>query len=380
MSPNKAKRRRTQVRLAQRAYRSRKEAELQALKTRAHELEMLIERMNEKFISFTDDLIKSGMLSKRPDVAWGLHQTIAQSLFLANQVVSVAADDADPLDVERNVPETRASGADIDATEGDIYNANDTYDYARIPLPDIQELTAQVRREDSSQDPFAVTQGYDPAVPEIPIQATRPCPTPLSLNSPLPNTHTLERASFARRLYRACVEQGHQCLTNPSHHFEELAYKFRLSMKLFPLQHIIAHFEEFLSGRHHEAIMELNVPFISIGGAGTHFQHQQRSYLADNTSFQPSVIQVAAEQVDPDMRGDWFDCYDVEGYLEECRIVPVRGLPLAKMKFPTFPGLERDRSHQQISGLNAPQHSGSQKIIDEITLIQRKSTWSSQLS
>jgi hypothetical protein len=79
---------------------------------------MLIERMNEKFISFTDDLIKSGMLSKRPDVAWSLHQTIAQSLFLANQVVSVAADDADPLSVERNVPETRASGADIDATEG----------------------------------------------------------------------------------------------------------------------------------------------------------------------------------------------------------------------------------------------------------------------
>ncbi|GLA48811.1 hypothetical protein AnigIFM63604_004394, partial [Aspergillus niger] len=331
---------------------------------------MLIERMNEKFISFTDVLIKSGMLSKRPDVAWRLHQTIAQSLFLANQVVSVAADDADPLDAERNVPETRASGADVDATEGGIYNANDTYDVARIPLPDIQELTAQVRREDSSQDPFAVSQGYDPAVPEIPIQATRPCPTPLSLNSPLPNTHTLERASFARRLYRACVEQGHQCLTNPSHQLEELAYKFRLSMKLFPLQHIIAHFEEFLSGRHHE-MMELNIPFISIGGAGTHFQHQQRSYLADNASFQPSMIQVAAEQVDPDMRGDWFDCYDVEGYLEDCRIVPVRGLPLAKMTFPTFPGLERDRSsHQQISVLNDPQHSGSQKIIDEITLIQ----------
>ncbi|KAL5358835.1 hypothetical protein BJX96DRAFT_183363 [Aspergillus floccosus] len=345
MSPN---RRKTQVRLAQRAYRSRKEAELQALKSRVHELETLIERMNVTFLSFTDDLIRSGVLSTCPDVTRRLHQTIAQSLSFANRVVSGAADDADPINTERYVLETRASGAVVDATEGDVANANDTYDVARIPLPDIHELAVQAQGEDSSQELFAVTQKYDLAAPEIPTQATSLYSTPLFLNIPLSSAHTLERAGFARRLYRACVEQGHQCLTNPSHQLDELAYKFRLPMRLFPLQHIKAHFEEFLSGKSHGALMELNVPFISIGGAGTHFQHQQRSYVADNTSFQPSMIQVATERVDPDMRGDWFDCYDVEGYLENCRIVPVRSLSLA----------------------TTSQQSENQKIIDETTLIQ----------
>ncbi|KAB8227699.1 bZIP transcription factor [Aspergillus alliaceus] len=371
MSPN---RRRTQVRLAQRAYRSRKEAELQALKTQVHELEMLVEQMNATFLSFTDDLIKSGVLSTCPDVALRLHQTIAQSLSFANRVVSVAADDADPLDTEGNAVETRARGGVVDTTEGDVANANDNlYDVAEIPLPDIQELAVQAQREDSSQDPFAVTPKHDIAVPEIPTQATSLYPTPLFFNTPLSGTHILERASFAHRLYRACVERGYQCLTNPSHQLEELeelAYKFRLPMKLFPLQHIRAHFEKFLSDGYHGALMELNVPFISIGGAGTHFQHQQRSYLTDNASFQPSMIQVATERVDPDMRGDWFDCYDVEGYLEKCRIVPVRGLPLAKMTLPTLPGLKRALRHQQTSSLSTSQQSENPKIIDETTLIE----------
>lgn len=307
--------------------------------------------MNVTFLSFTDDLIKSGVLSTCPDVTQRLHQTIAQSLSFANRVVSMAADDAEPLDTERNVLETRSSEGVVDATEGDVADTNDTYNFANISLPNIHELAVQAQTEDSSQDLFAVTGKHDLAVPEIPTQATHLYSSPLVLNIPLRSIHTVEQASFARRLYRACVEQGHQCLTNASHQLDELEYRFRLPMKLFPLQHIKAHFEEFLRGRSHGALMELNVPFISIGGAGTHFQHQQRSYVAGSTSLQPSMIQVATERVDPDMRGDWFDCYDVEGYLEKCGIAPVRSLSVA----------------------NASQQSDNQKIIDETTLIQRKS-------
>ncbi|GIK05796.1 hypothetical protein Aspvir_009909 [Aspergillus viridinutans] len=373
VSPNEAKRRRTQVRLAQRAYRSRKEAELQALKARVHELEMLVERMNETFLSFTDDLMKSDVLSTYPDVARRLHQTIAQSLSLANRAVLVAEDDAEPTNAETNVPDTKANAGVVDATEQDVANANDTYDVANVPLPDILEFAVRDGREDSSQYPAQITQQSNLAVPEIPTQATPLYSTPLFLNSPS-STYSPEGASFAHRLYRACAEQGHQCLTNPSYQLEELTYKFRLPLKVFTLQDIRARFDEFLSGGHHGTVMELNIPFISIGGAGTHFKHNQRSYDADNVSFQPSIIQVAAERVDPDMRGDWFDCYDVEGYLEKCRIIPVRGLALAKMRVPAaLPGLERGLRNQRVSGPSTSQQFGNQKIIDETILIECKS-------
>jgi hypothetical protein len=101
--------------------------------------------------------------------------------------------------------------------------------------------------------------------------------------------------------------------------------------------------------------VELSIPFISIGGAGTHFKHSQRSYVAEDAWFQPIMMQATTGPVDSDMRGDWFDCYDVEGYLDNCGIVPVRSLAGA-----------------HLSGRSTPQQMGNKKIIDETLLIQRK--------
>jgi hypothetical protein len=335
---------------------------------------MLVERMNETFLSFTDDLMKSGVLLTYPDVARRLHQTIAQSLSLTNRAVSVVEDVAEPPIAETNAPEAKANADVVDATEQDVANANDTFDVANIPLPDILEFAVRAQRQASSQYPAQTSQQSNFTVLEIPTQTTPLYSTPLFWNTPSSSTYSLEGASFAHRLYRACVEQGHRCLTNPPYRLEELTYKFRLPLTVFTLHNIRAHFEESLSGGHHGTLMELNIPFFSIGGAGTHFKHNQRSYDADNGSFQPSIIQVATERVDPDMRGDWFDCYDVEGYLEKCRVVPVRRLARAKMTVPaSLPGLERGRRKQHVSGPSTSQQFGHQKIIDETILIECKS-------
>ncbi|OJJ05322.1 hypothetical protein ASPVEDRAFT_44813 [Aspergillus versicolor CBS 583.65] len=324
-SPN---RRRTQIRLAQRAYRSRRETEMQALRTRVDELESLLEQMNETFLSFTDDLIKSGALSTRPAVARRLHQTIAQSLSLTNEAVLVA-DDANPSTAEINALETTAP-------------ANDTCEAGNVPIADSQ-------REDSIHYTSSVAPRYAFAVPDVPAQVTSLYPSPLFLNSQPYSTSSLESVSFADRLYRACIEQGHHCLTNPSSQLEELMYKFRLPLTVLPLHNIRAHFEEFLNGGYHGALVAMSIPFISIGGAGTHFKHSQRSYAVEDAWFQPSMMQATTGRVDSDMRGDWFDCYDVEGYLDNCGIVPVRSLA---------------------GGRSIPQQMGNKKIIDETILIQ----------
>jgi hypothetical protein len=283
----------------------------------------------------------------------------------------VVEDVAEPPIAETNAPEAKANADVVDATEQDVANANDTFDVANIPLPDILEFAVRAQRQASSQYPAQTSQQSNFTVLEIPTQTTPLYSTPLFWNTPSSSTYSLEGASFAHRLYRACVEQGHRCLTNPPYRLEELTYKFRLPLTVFTLHNIRAHFEESLSGGHHGTLMELNIPFFSIGGAGTHFKHNQRSYDADNGSFQPSIIQVATERVDPDMRGDWFDCYDVEGYLEKCRVVPVRRLARAKMTVPaSLPGLERGRRKQHVSGPSTSQQFGHQKIIDETILIE----------
>jgi hypothetical protein len=69
-----AERRRAQVRLAQRAYRSRQEATVSQLKNRIVEMESVIETMTEAFLAFSDRLMQSGVLNASPDIAQSLKE------------------------------------------------------------------------------------------------------------------------------------------------------------------------------------------------------------------------------------------------------------------------------------------------------------------
>ncbi|KAL3481321.1 hypothetical protein BJX99DRAFT_163461 [Aspergillus californicus] len=263
--------RRAQVRLAQQAYRSRNEAKLQSLSNRVQELETAMERINTSFLSLTDELIKNDFLTLYPALGLKVHQTIRQTLFFTNQAISAVDGDGD-LD---------ASAADDEGPK-------------TRPKPDgpVQSPVQDI----------------------IPLQ-NAPHLHPLSLNA------ASAGKSFARRLYRACVEQGYRCLTDPSTEPETLARIFRLPLKMVTGQYIVAHFEAFLRYGQHLSPGELDLPFFSIGGAGTHFKHDQRSYTVQSSAPESGVVQLGVDQIDGEMRGEWFDCYDVEGYLASARIV-----------------------------------------------------------
>jgi hypothetical protein len=70
-----ADRRRTQIRLAQRAYRHRKETTISALKQRVVDLQSTIEQMNKAFTSLHDNLISSGVTTDKPTIARQLQKT-----------------------------------------------------------------------------------------------------------------------------------------------------------------------------------------------------------------------------------------------------------------------------------------------------------------
>ncbi|EUC46710.1 hypothetical protein COCMIDRAFT_35701 [Bipolaris oryzae ATCC 44560] len=64
-----ADRRRTQIRLAQRAYRQRKETTIASLKKQTTQLHSIIEQMNNSFHRLTESTLKSGLLQLNPDLA-----------------------------------------------------------------------------------------------------------------------------------------------------------------------------------------------------------------------------------------------------------------------------------------------------------------------
>lgn len=369
ITDQESKRRRTQIRLAQRAYRSRKEATIVSLEGRVHQLEMLVEQINQTFLSFTDELMKYDVLITYPDLARKLHQTIEQSLSFTNQAVSVVHDDSGTsTDAER--PETNAKPDILDkAASKSTADAENTYHLTNIEFPDSQ----WIQRGSESQNPIQVSpKKSNILVPEIPTEAPLFPQTPLVLNAPSASVYKPIETSFAHRLYRACIERGHDCLRDPSSRLEKLAYTFRFPLKILTPQHIIAHFETYLRHGYYGGFGGINIPFFSIGGAGTHFKHSQRSYTIEGTTPQPSIIHVATDQIDRDMLGDWFDCYDVEEYFRKSKIVPSPGFSLeTRSSSPAYVSPSDPGLHDQYqSGSGFFQQSEDQKFVDETTLIR----------
>ncbi|CAO2657996.1 Nn.00g072560.m01.CDS01 [Neocucurbitaria sp. VM-36] len=64
-----ADRRRTQIRLAQRAYRQRKETTISSLKSQSTQLHSIIEQMNKTFFRLNESVLNSGLLQLNPGLA-----------------------------------------------------------------------------------------------------------------------------------------------------------------------------------------------------------------------------------------------------------------------------------------------------------------------
>ncbi|KAL1889141.1 hypothetical protein Sste5346_009089 [Sporothrix stenoceras] len=80
-----ADRRRTQIRLAQRAYRSRKEKAIVSLEKRVNSLKEANEAMSNAFMNLHDFAVGRGLLDQHPDLAQQLRQTTEVFLEMARQ-------------------------------------------------------------------------------------------------------------------------------------------------------------------------------------------------------------------------------------------------------------------------------------------------------
>ena len=157
----------------------------------------------------------------------------------------------------------------------------------------------------------------------------------LLLELPPPMTYSFYETSFARRLHRASLEAGYQLLLDPARRIHTYDRVFKLSLMTRERAKLAAAFKTTLDGGSHEVLGFWSSPLVHVGGAGTHYPYRDRygNLQPRQTSYNVGLVgpqtlalldNAVRDNISADMtveiagfEGEWFDPYDVEGYLEE---------------------------------------------------------------
>ncbi|KPI42419.1 uncharacterized protein AB675_9527 [Cyphellophora attinorum] len=355
-----ADRRRTQIRLAQRAYRNRKETTISGLKGKVSNLKATIEQMNNSFVALHDNLMDSGLINRQRTLFSQLKSVQAEFETLAQ--AAKIEDDEDDLDsplikepTKKATPKDDAAPAvanggsgspDQTSQDSDIEllppsNMNGIYGYEQAwqngMSEDIMQFNVQIPEAQISLDDVVslekLQSKWSPA-PE------KPLPLPVNAASPF-YTYSFQETTFARRLHRLALERAFRHLTNPAMDPSYIARTFRFTFCFSNRKRLLARFQSVLRRKAGEALENFNVPFYHIGGAGTHFPRRDSSgnkvfppNLADpdtvmqKPQFEPARAAWALmetprfEATTEEMLeklgygGLWFDSHDVEEYLK----------------------------------------------------------------
>jgi hypothetical protein len=346
-----ADRRRTQIRLAQRAYRHRKETTISALKKKVGDLERTILTMNSAYTELHDNLIDTGLFNSRPTLAQQLRATAEQFATLTK-----LATDSDNEDVDQHVDERhRSNSADIGPEQNPSSNSTwkdshissqgsavevpgyepaysrDSDNEMNVEGQDLQLFEAP-NFELTAQQEF---QQWNVQIPETQFDVESFFPTiEKPLKATQPYTYSFQETTFSRRLHRLSLERAFRNLTTPSIDTDYIQRAFRFTFCFSNKKSMLIRFQELLKRKAGESLENWNVPFFRVGGAGTHFPRRDeagRPLFPPNMHSPASVFRPLkwlepetprAEDTTEKMLeaigygGDWFDSHDVEEYLK----------------------------------------------------------------
>ena len=162
-------------------------------------------------------------------------------------------------------------------------------------------------------------------------------PDTLSLPGSLspPMTYSFQETSIARRIHRACAEAAYQLILDPRRRPTEYERIFKLTLMGRDREKIAKSLKHVLDRGPHEDLDFWGAPLIHIGGAGTHYARRDAfgNIVPRKQTHNVGIIgpqtyalleNAQRDQITTDMtvqlagfEGEWFDPYDVQGYLEE---------------------------------------------------------------
>ncbi|KAI9041072.1 bZIP transcription factor [Aspergillus affinis] len=284
-------RRRMQIRLAQRAYRSRKEANISSLKGRIAQLESAMEKMSTTVISFSDELVQSGVLASHADLTGHLRETVQTCLDLAKE----ASEDHD-------LPEMSPGSEKSQPSPG--------------------------QGTSNSIPPELKSNPLSPALSEVKDYVCSPHASSDS-SSPSENivVSHMELSAFMERLHMACLYQAYLVLANPAVSMDRLKRPFQLLLTVMDRTRMVSYFQAALHAKVGQSRLDewREVPFFYLGGAGSHYPRSSPKKSA--LEMYPlrynrwETINDPLSRISPEFRqeldGEWFDIQDLEGFLRE---------------------------------------------------------------
>ncbi|CAN8097886.1 unnamed protein product [Discula destructiva] len=324
-----ADRRRTQIRLAQRAYRSRKENAIQNLEKEVQSLHATNEEMSNAFMKLQDYAVSHGILEMLPGFARELRSTMEKFLTLARRSsesgsgrdshagspgleLGVSGEDKPPRSQKDKLSSPEATKAvpmpNISSSvwgytfepEAEIDPALTMTDRS---MPDTHQLTTisqapvgyeitmpTLNNNNNNNNSFAFdTQGLesffsqDSSTPPA-LTTTTPTLTPPSISRylyplPLPSTMSFTEATFGRRLQRVALESGYQLITMANPPKARYAKAFGFCLLFEPADKIRARLRRGIERTRHESLNHWASPFWALGGAG---QRQPRQSDTNN--------------------------------------------------------------------------------------------------
>ena len=374
-----ADRRRTQIRLAQRAYRHRKETTIAALNGKVSDLQDTIEQMNKTFLTLHDNMIDAGILNSHYSLGRQLQAATEEFVALSK----IAAPESDEEDESAIAAFTQGDANTIDAGEyesnrrgssqrqaakrssrssakkftsrrgisfNDQSSTDVEADVEELPLIGSTDIsnnsllalsqTAWTTHDPNIQDGLNDVLSFNAAIPEV-LLYDDPNEN-LVVERPLKPAHqpqgsytySFQETTFARRLHRMCLERAFRNLTNPHTDPEYITRAFRFTFCFSNRKRMLQRFQEMLKRRAGESLENWNAPFFHIGGAGTHFPRRDNdgnpvyppNMLSPAKAFGPQqYIEVETPRMENSTEemlenigfgGVWFDSHDVEEYLK----------------------------------------------------------------
>jgi hypothetical protein len=237
-------RRRTQIRMAQRAYRQRKESTLEDLRKRVSELTNTLELMNKTFASFRDRMSATASDAQIKE----MRDTSAQY-----ELMMKTARNPDEEDFETPQSKPRgsvgAATSDLSQRRTEPINVPSWLDQSVLNeaqkriSPEIvgmgytMYMTGQGDRDDQSLDYLNMDSLSQAVAQKQPQQTvydalTNLLPDDIRIPRQLPTitTYSFQESTFARRLHRACLEAAYYILLDPGRRQSTYERVFRLSL------------------------------------------------------------------------------------------------------------------------------------------------------
>ncbi|RYO77537.1 hypothetical protein DL766_009646 [Monosporascus sp. MC13-8B] len=334
-----AERRRTQIRLAQRAYRNRKESAIAELESQVRDLKEVNDEMRDAFQRLLDSATRQGVLAREPEFGQQLRKFQA----LVRRPREDGAEDESALvaEVEDSPRGSRPESAKSPSTQGATtaeakHNRPEQLYGGLLIAPErgaqpqshsLTGLTGSSMNDDIGNYQIIAAPTIENASSALDTSFMfRSAPDSWSFSPwsslPVPASMAYQESGFARRLHRYAVEKAAYliCMKNPPH--ETITRVFGFARLFETTDQIRERTLATLAKTRDQPLHNWNYPFHSLGGAGTHFpdrggaggfrlgpMDEAASHIRD------SLLTVSQNIRMPGLQGLFWDCDEVEWYM-----------------------------------------------------------------